>query len=1069
MYKALRLLKTGPMDDAWIRSEFGEDSVRLLPSRVPPVYKTGGIHPDIIAEQSGFDTGKQMVEALMGAELAHRQAKEGGDTRSMRERTISNEVDAVMQARYGDPLNDGSIEREALEAVHNDMQGDVIAAEIRVLARRTGKRPTPYAIAKDWARNKIRSGAVVDEASPSAIQRYARAAAKSASLAQEAMLKQDVDAAFKHKQAQMLNNALVSEAKAALDDVSSAVKRLEKIAKRKTMKSVDQEYLEQAQALLENVDMRRRSQLSISRKESFETWAQGKIAAGEEVFIPARFNYAGKNWTRLTVDEIVGLDDTIKSILHLGRRKKELQIGKEKRDYNEARGEWLNGAETLPERPVGPDRNPRSSKVRGLLSNFVRVDMMAKIMDNGNPNGLMTRLLVYGARDGDNTFARLQKQVLEPIADAYMAMKGNRLRDRVPVPEWIDYRTGEPTVFMRSDLIAIAQNIGTESNLRKMIAGEALLFKGRENLAPTEAGIMQMLARELNEAEWKMVELNWRMVDSMWPEIAANEKELTGVEPEKVEPRMVQTPFGEIEGGYWPAVYDSDAERSAAAGTNLAEYKTNDIEMTLGLTSKGVSTAKGHTISRTDFVAPMYLNLEGVLFGHVNQVAKRIAYQKWATQALKVIRDPRIAAMWSRKLGSEYHDQLEPWLRDVINQGVVANTGHIAEFNNILKQTRMNLTIMGLVGRMTTLLAQVGGLTSSAGVIGTRNLLNGMGIASRNYGEAKARIFELSPLMARRVNEFDRDQSAALAELSRPRTTAISKAVKPAADLRDRWNAFGFHMIGAIQLHIVDIPTWLGAYDQAIRSTEEGGLDMRTEEAAAYADLKVEQAQGAGRPAQLASIQRAGEASLIMTMFYTFFGTQLNLQWEMTQDVRSARYGKATKAAFWVMIATPLVGGFLADAIRGELPDGEDDDTWAAWAMRKIFFGMFTGVPIIRDVANQMERKASGKYAPDASTPWARVIGGISGGVEDAFAGISQTEWYKEAEGIIPFLPDPADVSDKWVKHSIEALGFATGSGVGQVATSAQFVADVNSGEQDPEDSADWFYGLVTGKIKEKE
>lgn len=1064
LYKALAGMKENRVSREWIVDEMGEDALGLLPVRVPPLYVEGGAHPDIVAEQSGYSSGREMLEAVIGAEKAHRANREGGDKRSMRERAIETATDEEMNRRWGDPLNDGSIEREALAAVQSEMQGEVIAFQLRVLSRRTGRRPTPYQLAREWARGKVRAGTVAQEASPAAIQRYARNAAKAGREAEKAMLAQDADEAFRQKQFQMLNTALLVSAKEAHDEVTAAVKRMDRTASAKTIKGVDQDYLDQAHVLLEAVDLKQRSQKSLNRKASFEKWLAQRTP-GEEVYVPDAFDWTGTHWTRMSTEALLGLDDTVKSILHLGRLKTELRIGKEKRDWNEARGEWLEAAEPLAERPATEDRNKKPSKVRGLFSVLIRIDMMARIMDAGNPNGLMTRMLAHGSKDADNTYARIHKEVMEPLIDAYMAMTGNRLTNRVTVPEWTDHLTGRPTTFMRSDLLAIALNLGNESSLRKMIAGEALLFKGREELAPTLAGIEQMLFRELNEAEWKMVELAWRRVDSMFPEIAETERELTGIVPEKVEPRMVATPNGLVEGGYWPVVYDSDPIRTAAAGVNLAQYKETDLERTLGLTGKGVGTAKGHTVTRTDYVAPLFLNFEGVLFGHVDQVAKRIAYQRWGSQAIKVIRDPRIKAMWARKLGPEYHAQLEPWLRDTINRGVAANTGHLAALNGILKQTRMNLTIMGLVGRFSTLVAQVGGLTSSAKAIGLQNLLNGFSIVGANYGATKARIYAASPLMARRINEFDRDQAAALEELARPKTSTLGRALKPLANARDRWNAFGFHAIGAVQLHLVDIPTWAGAYAQATASKDEGGLDMDHDRAVDYADLTVEQAQGAGRTAQLAAVQRAGEASRILTLFYTFFGTQLNYQWEMTQDVRNGRYGKAANSAFWIMVVTPLIAGLIGDAIRGDLPDDDDDDSWLAWVTRKIFFGLFSGIPIVRDFANTAERKASGKYAPDAQTPWQRLASGISGAGSDAFAEVSQTDWYRDAERTMPFLPDPKEVSDKWLRHAIEALGFATGTGLGQVAATSQFVADVNSGEARPESPGDYVEGVVTGRV----
>ncbi|MFM7293915.1 MAG: hypothetical protein ACKO1K_03730, partial [Burkholderiales bacterium] len=65
------------------------------------------------------------------------------------------------------------------------------------------------------------------------------------------------------------------------------------------------------------------------------------------------------------------------------------------------------------------------------------------------------------------------------------------------------------------------------------------------------------------------------------------------------------------------------------------------------------------------------------------------------------------------------------------------------------------------------------------------------------------------------------------------------------------------------------------------------------------------------------------------------------------------------------------------------------------------------------------------------------------------------------------FLPEPAEVSDNWLKHLIEALGFATGTGLGQVATTSQFALDVAEGDQRPESVGDVVRGAATGKIKD--
>lgn len=1066
-FKALAAIKDGTkLSRSGVVTTLGDDAVSMLPRGS---VSDDGVHPSILAESVGLPSGEELLLRMAGIKQHEDALRAKGDKRSAFDEAADLEADNQMRERHGDVLSDGSIEEEALAAIHSDTRSTVITAELNSLARRSGNVATPLKLAREWAERSVRDGRISEHATGAALARHKRNELKAARAVEKAILAGDVDEAFNQKQAQLINHERWRAAKTAKDEIDKIVRRLGKLAKAKTLKSMDQDYLDRIHDLLADYDFRQRTQRDVAERESFVDWVKGREAIGEEVHVPARLSDAkATNWSQMAYGDLAALDDTVASIAHLGRRKKQFIVDGKKRDWREVRHNWLENAEGLAERQRVDDRNQPRSCGRELFASVVRVDMMAKQMDNGDANGLMTQTLVHGASGADSVFARIHKSVLEPIVNAYMEMGSGRLFEKVTVPELaqVDPVTGDikPGTFTRGDLLAVALNLGNESNLAKMIGGENLLLKDYEAQQWSEEKILAALGRELNEAEWKMVRLMWERVNSMWPEIAATERELTGVVPERVEPRTVQTPYGAVEGGYWPAVYDSDPVRAAAAKVDLSTYQEDDLERLFGQTGKGIGTSKGHTISRTDYVAPMLFNLEAVLFGHVQKVAKRIAYQGWATQALKVIRDPRVRAMWTRKLGKEYHAQLEPWLRDVVNQGQVANSAHLSAITGFIKQARLNMTVMGLVGRFSTMVAQVGGLTSSATAIGANNVLNGMRISASSYGENKARILDASDMMARRVNEFDRDQAAALAELMNPPQTDLGRKLKPAANVRDKWNAFGFYMIGAIQLHLVDIPTWSGAYAQAVAPKSEGGLDMEHGEAVRYSDRMVEEAQGSSRPAQLAAIQRGGEWAKIVTLFYTFFGTQLNYQWQMAQDVRNNRYGKALKTGFWVTVATPLLGALMSGWISGDLPDDENEDTWLAWIMRNVFFGMFNGIPIVRDLANQASRMAAGKYAPAAQTPWQRVAGGVGGGLAEAFAAFSQTSAYKEAEATMPFLPDPKEVSDKWIRHTVEGFGYATGTGTGQVAVTAQYGYDVATGAVHPENLNDVRLGVTTGK-----
>lgn len=1021
LFKALRLLKTSPMDEKWIRSEMGEDSLSLLPKRVPPAYKSGGAHPDVIAEQSGFASGKAMVEALMGAEIAHRQAVEGGDKRSMRERTIAGEVDAVMQARYGDPLNDGTIEREALEAVHNEMQGEVIAAEIRVLARRTGRRPTPYAIARDWARNKVRSGVVSVEASPSAIQRYARAAAKAATKAQEAMLAQDVEEAFRQKQAQMVNNALVAEAKAAADEVEKAVKRMEKIAKRKTIKSVDQEYLEQAQALLENVDLRRRSQVGINRQNSFEAWAQEQQAAGHDVPVPPSFEQTlGKtNWTRLSVENLISLDETIKHIMHLGRLKQTLLDNKERREFEELVSEALQSAGNLRQKPPSDLMAPSywdgiKSKILAADAALLKMETVFDWLDGNNPNGVFNRIVFRPIADAQEAERVKLQEYIEKLTDALKAVPKNVLGkwgDKVTT-NLLNRETGKPFVLTREELVSMALNVGNQSNLDKLAGGYGW----------NEGEILATLAAELTEAEWQYVQSVWDTIDSLWPEIEAMEKRINGVAPEKIVARPVETPFGTLRGGYFPVVYDParnyDAEANAAKGRDL--FETIYTRAT---------TPKGFTKERTNVERPIHLSL-GIINRHVAEVIHDLTHREAIMQADKFLSNKRIMKAVDDTLGPEVRRQFRPWLQRIANEWAYDRAGN-AGAEKFLRNLRANATIVGMGFRLSTILMQAAGYSNSFERVGAK------WVARRLKDVANPAAYEFvlskSAEVAGRMDNLDRD---------------IRDNVKSAMGKTDWISApkrFAFHGIAYMD-RLVVIPTWLGAYDKAIA---EG---MADEDAVYAADKAVRQSQGSGAAKDLAAIQSgrgpAGEALKLLTMFYSYMSAFYQRLRSLGRDVRngSVKDMPALLARAWWLIVVPPV---LAELLAGRGP-GEDDDE-ALWAFEKMMLSLVGPIPLVRDIAPIALARA--KDDPTFGYKFTPVSG----------AGQSLINVVSDASNIVQ-----GEETKRATRNAIETVGYFTGLTTGQMAAAVQFLVDVGYGEQDPEDFSDWWEGLNTGKIKEE-
>lgn len=85
----------------------------------------GGLDPDDAAGWFGFGSGDELVQAIEKA--------------PSRKAAIDAETDRLMREFHGDALNDGSLQSEALDAVHTDKRGQWIAAELNAVVEVSGR------------------------------------------------------------------------------------------------------------------------------------------------------------------------------------------------------------------------------------------------------------------------------------------------------------------------------------------------------------------------------------------------------------------------------------------------------------------------------------------------------------------------------------------------------------------------------------------------------------------------------------------------------------------------------------------------------------------------------------------------------------------------------------------------------------------------------------------------------------------------------------------------------------------------------------------------------------------
>jgi hypothetical protein len=1039
LLKSLRLMRETPIDREWLEDRFGRDVLDLLPRQVPPLHKAGGVNPDALAEMAGFDSAQQMIEVLIGAQRQHLAAKESGDERGLRQRMIDNAADEEMRRAHGDdPLNDGSIEEEAITAVNNDLAGDLLATELRYLGRRTGKQATPYQVARAWARQTVRGGVIVEQASLAAIQRHTKAVAKAGREAEKAILAGKMDEAFTAKQRQMLSSALLSEAKAAYDEVTRAHDRLAKIADKKTMKSVDQDYLEQAHALLDAVQMGPRSQKSIERQGKWEAWAAQQEAGGPEIVVPRSFEATirGTHWSRLTVENLLGLDDAVEQVMHLGRLKQELLDNGERRKWSDIEAEAEQAASNIAGAPPRDLTDPSvleaiKANALALDASLLKLETVFDWLDGGDPNGVFNRIAfrpIAEAQDRENAMLADYYGRIKALFEAVPAEDAARWRDKLEMP-WTDVATGRPMRLERSKVVAMALNIGNAGNFQRLADGY------RINPGAIEA----YLNDTLTAGEWQFVQGVWDTIGTLWPSIEQLERRVNGVAPEKVEPRAFDTPHGPMRGGYYPAIYDTSRDYRAEERGG----KESDL---LGTNYTRATTRARATKERAEKVtAPMLLDL-GVINRHLGEVIHDITHREAVIQANRFLTSERVSRAVDAALGPEIRKQFRPWVKFVANSWAMERAGNEGA-GKWMGKLRANVTVTGMAMRATTTVTQIAGYANSVEVVGEAALAKAIARFSANPFETTRFALERSGELRARMDTLDANIRTQIAAMST--ANPVGKLAREVVESKK----FMFHTIGYMD-RLVSVPTWMAAYSNAIAT------GANEADAVYAADKAVRQSQGAGSPKDMAAIQRGtgpwGQILKSITMFYSFQSMQYQRMRTLARDARGVdsrrprNLPKLASRAFVMLVVAPLLTSLISQSLTGN-GGPDDDEWWAQWLARKLLANALGPVPVVRDLFEPAWNKAIGNPTFGATlTPMQRAYDSIVTTAGDVG---------KIARG---------EETEHATKDVLETTGYLTGLVPGQAASTTQFLVDLGRGDADPKSVGDWMEGLTTGKIKDE-
>lgn len=1018
------------LDRAVLAATYGDG----LLGKMGRVYaRKGGTHPEEVAAMLGFTSADELVQGLWTV----RQTLAG----------VNAEADARMQARHGDPMTDGTLPQRALDAVHGSRKIQLLERELGVLAD-LAKEPRPN-------RRELKAVAQALLAEKTARQirpnEYLVAERKAARAAAQAAAKGKFADALQAKRQQALNAVLFAEARAVQQEVESKVgyiRRQMTPQARERLGKAGADYLEAMDTIADTYEFRDVSGRAVARRQSLRQWVEARqaeddLTAVSDALLARVEAESVTNYADLPITEFRELHDAVTNIARLAKLKNKLLSNKDQRDWESAQAELAGAirgaiAEGRP-LPLSDADLTAMQKVgatyTGLMDWVLRPETVVEWLDGGE-TGPWHDFLWNQAEAAQQQRIELRNRVggmLEQTMKALTPAQRADLNRLVYVPS-----LGRS--LSKNTIVAVALNMGNAGNRDKLMRG-GFIGKNAEVVQFTPQNIAEMLSH-LTPADAQMVQGIWDAVNSLWPDIVEQQRRLSGVAPEQVEPMPLIFTAADgstvsLRGGYYPAVYDP---RAGAGGVKQARAAEEQI---MGGTFSRAMTSKGHTKERTGYAAPMLLDYHRVLSRHLNDVITDVSHRGYVKQALRVLEDQELKNLIQQRLSEGAYHALYGSVKNAVRGASVSEPGSsMAE--KIGDAVLTNTAVAALGFRLPLVFANtVVAPIQAAARVDPKYLATGYAAYYRNPGKMTEMIHSLSPFMEERANSLDSSYQVVLGKLSGKRGIRAA-AMKMAMEVH-RWT-----------VPLAERAIWLGRYQQA--QAQGASVD----EAVRLADKSIRTTQQAGAPKDLSAAERDPRYKWVRM----FIGPMIIMNNRLQESgLRGLYLGRVQSPAR--ALGTWLSAGVLSNAVfellmmRG--PDGGDDDEkgwddWGSWLARKTLLFPFQTIPLLRDVAGGIDAAIEGK--PSMGRPNPIVDAGV------ALAKFGQAAWKEGRDWV---ADDDEPDAEKLIKTGVRAAGPLTGIPSNQMLTTGEYLYDVGTGQYTPDNPAEAAAYLMYRRPKDEQ
>nr|DAM70997.1 MAG TPA: crystallin beta/gamma motif-containing protein [Caudoviricetes sp.] len=508
------------------------------------------------------------------------------------------------------------------------------------------------------------------------------------------------------------------------------------------------------------------------------------------------------------------------------------------------------------------------------------------------------------------------------------------------------YTVGELYGLTKEQLIMIALNWGTESNRQRVM----------ETTKANEVEIERAFQEHMTDKDWEFVIRTWDHINSFFEERSRVQEELYGNPLKKVKGLTFTIGGRNIEGQYFPIVYNPKVNAS------VSDNQVEDIAKTMVSSNAVWGTGMSATKSRLDVVKDKSLLLDfDVIPNAITEAINHVTMRKAVTDVNKLISNRELQNYIVDKFGADTYQFLRTWVRDNWQD----EPAKVSAFDRLVLTLKKNTSTAVMAGRISVALQNALNLPVAFYRIGVGNTIRAInhagigfyGHGTTTYNNTRDFVLAQSIFMRERVQTLDKDLKQGLSiggkGIRINDTNIANYKAEQLADIRDDINQMGFRLLTETDFAL-SIPVWKFAYDQKqaeLIGKEGVSLEWIEQQSIEAGDRAVRDIFGSGDTKDAAAIQRA--RSSVMQMFVPFY-SYANTLYNIITEGNYARKDTGDHARFVKMLWWTLISQAVGMTAYKAMTNGDDDkpDDLAKSFIEELVAQGTMGIPLVRDITN---------------------------------------------------------------------------------------------------------------------